>query len=306
MYSTYEHCTPLAPFAFIGLLLTHPCYFTFSLTDQMFLRGFSNLSVKMRRPVEKVRSTSDLKAHPNFNDTKIFSALRKEHQVVTSGSTSPTDNDTGSDSNGNESSGSGSRNNGFDTDTTTIAGGSRDGDPGSINMANLYGSTAGSGSDQGSSSEQCHLYGSAGSDQGINLYGGSDQGSNMYGSGGSDEGSNHYGSENGSNAEGDPSGMDDSPSNHESSSDGTGSDNGGETTSDASFANPSSNAILGRKSLASQSGAPTEKSLNQQQLLYRQLAREAQMNALEQKEGRSTSPGGSSRSGSSDGSRRRT
>jgi hypothetical protein len=125
-------------------------------------------------------------------------------------------------------------------------------------------------------------------------------------SGGSDEGSNHYGSENGSNAEGDPSGMDDSPSNHESSSDGTGSDNGGETTSDASFANPSSNAILGRKSLGSQSGAPTEKSLNQQQLLYRQLAREAQMNALEQKEGRSTSPGGSSRSGSSDGSRRRT
>jgi hypothetical protein len=281
--------------------------FLLIITLQMFLRGYSNLSVKMRRPVEKVRSTSDLKAHPNFNETKLFSDLRKEHQVVTDGATSPTDSGTGSDSNGNDSSGCGSRNNGFDTDTTTNAGGSRDGDQGGINMANLYGSGAGSGSDQGSSSDQDgHLYGGAGSVQGINLYGGSDQGSNMYGSGGSDQSSNHYDSENGSNEGGDPCGLDESPSNNENtgnSYDDTSSDNGGETTSDTSFASPSSNSRTARHAAALQSGAPTEKGFNQQQMLYRQLAREAQMNALEQKEGRPTTPGGSSRSGS-DGSQR--
>eukprot|EP00545_Synedropsis_sp_CCMP1620_P011227 CAMPEP_0119011992 /NCGR_PEP_ID=MMETSP1176-20130426/6009_1 /TAXON_ID=265551 /ORGANISM="Synedropsis recta cf, Strain CCMP1620" /LENGTH=651 /DNA_ID=CAMNT_0006964883 /DNA_START=50 /DNA_END=2005 /DNA_ORIENTATION=- len=269
--------------------------------QEMFLRGFPYLSAKMRRPVEKIRSTSDLKAHPNFNDSKLFVALPKElHQQFlmanTSNNNNAADSINATDSNNSpDSNGSGSgRTSGFDTDTTTNdtndGSGSDQGSSGGVNLSNLYGGR----SDSASPDRFHHLYGSSnnsssgGSEQGGNLYGGSDQGSAMYGFSGSDQGSNHYGSENGSSSNNNgPNGLFDANNDSNSCSDGgTGSDNGG-TTSDGSSSIHRNNPCHRSRSSNHHNKATAESSAatnisaghyHHQQLVYRQLAREAQLN----------------------------
>lgn len=170
---------------------------------EMFLRGFPNLSSKMRRPLNKAKSASpEPKTHPNFQDSKSFVFLPMlEKSIVVS--------DSNQDLSCSDSNGFG----GFDTDTsnngTTSDAGSGS-DRVSLNMANLCGSSSSGGSDR----ESNDIYGS----------GGSDQGSNLYASGGSDQGLR--GIDQGFNSGENTSSNGDQDSSNGNTSDGTGSENG--------------------------------------------------------------------------------
>lgn len=58
---------------------------------EMFLRGNPNLCAKMRRPMNKIRSSSEPRSHPNFHDSRAFAPLPKHESRGRSVSNLPID-----------------------------------------------------------------------------------------------------------------------------------------------------------------------------------------------------------------------